>query len=49
MHTDLSFNNFYNSINNILDKHAPLKKLTKKQLKTMSKGILTSIKKRNFS
>ena len=50
--TDLSFDNFYNSINSLLNKHAPLKKLTKKQIKTMSKpwitqGLLTSIKKRN--
>ena len=48
---DISFNNFYNSIN-LIDKYAPLKKLTKKQIKTMSKpwishGILTSIKKRD--
>ena len=47
-----SFDNFYNSINNLLDKYAPLKKLTKKQIRTMSKpwisqGILTSIKKRD--
>ena len=47
-----SFDNFYNSINNLIDKYAPLKKLTKKQIKTMSKpwisqGILTSIKKRD--
>ena len=49
---DLSFDNFYNSINNLLDSHVPLKKLTKKQTKTMSKpwithGILTSIKRRD--
>ena len=49
---DLSFDNFYKIINNLLDTHIPLKKLTKKQIKTMSKpwitqGLLTSIKKRD--
>ena len=47
---DLSFANFHNSVSGLLDRHVPLKKLTKKQIKTMSKpwitqGILTSIKK----
>ena len=49
---DLSFDNFYKIINNLLDTHIPLKRLTKKQIKTMSKpwitqGLLTSIKKRD--
>ena len=34
-----SFDNFYNSINNLLDKYAPLKKLTKKQNKNHVKTL----------
>ena len=49
---DYSFNNFDKKINEILDKYAPIKKLSKKELKGLSKpwittGIRKSIKRRD--
>ena len=48
---DYSLSNFLNNFNSILDKHAPLKKANKKEIKTQQKpwitqGILCSIKKK---
>ena len=50
--TNQSFENFNNEIGKILDKHAPLKKLNKKDLRLKGKpwittGILKSIKRRD--
>ena len=44
---------FYENIMKVIDKNAPLKKLTKEELKRskkpwITKGILTSIKKKNI-
>ena len=49
---DVSFQNFYNEINNLTNKHAPLHKLTRKQVNTLTKpwitkGIQIAIHKRN--
>ena len=45
---------FYENIMKVIDKNAPLKKLTKEELKRskkpwITKGILTSIKKKKYS
>ena len=50
---DHSFDSFLNKVNEILDKHAPLKRANKKELKIQQKpwitgGILCSIKKRDI-
>ena len=47
-----SLRNFLQKINSLLEKHAPLKQITKKEIKTKSKpwipaGILTSIRNKN--
>ena len=52
MDINQSFSNFYTIINNILDIHAPFKKLSKREIKLKSKpwitkGILKSIKIKN--
>ena len=49
---DLSFQNFYSKIDRLVEKHAPLQKLTQKQVKTLckswiTKGIQIAIHKRN--
>ena len=49
---NISFDNFYNSINNLVDKYAPLKKTSNKKRRSKSNpwitnGILTSITKRD--
>lgn len=49
---DEIFTSFYNNINTIIDKHVPLKQLSKREVKFrskpwISKGIRTSIKKKN--
>ena len=49
---NLSYNAFDNKVNEILEKHVPLKKLNKKQLRLQSKpwitpGIVKSIKRRD--
>lgn len=49
---DLSFSTFFNKMNNLVDQHVPIVKLSKKQIKTLYKpwitpGIITSIHKRN--
>ena len=49
---DISFQKFYNKINNLTNKHAPLHKLTCKQVSTLTKpwitkGIQIAIHKRN--
>ena len=49
---DLSFQNFYSKIDSLVEKHAPLHKLTQKQVKTLckpwiTKGIQIAIHKRN--
>ena len=46
------FGLFYSNLNNIVDKHAPLKQLSKKQTKIsckpwITKGLRTSILKKN--
>ena len=38
---DVSFQNFYNEINNLTNKHAPLHKLTRKQVNTLTKPWIT--------
>ena len=38
---NLSFNNFYNSIENLLDKYPPLRKVTKKEFKRKFKPWIT--------
>ena len=48
---DKSFENFYNRLNGLIDLHAPLKKLSKKQIKKggkpwITKGLKISIEKR---
>ena len=52
MDSNYSFNNFIESVNSVLDKHMPWKKMNKKELKLEAKpwitpGILTSIKRRD--
>ena len=47
-----SFDNFYNCVNNSLDKHAPIRKLTRKEFKQKFKpwittGIIVSIKRKH--
>ena len=47
-----SFDNFYNCVNNSLDKHAPIRKLTRKEFKQKFKpwittGITVSIKRKH--
>ena len=49
---DVSFQNFYNKINTLTNKYAPLRKLTRKQVNTLAKpwvtkGIQIAIHKRN--
>ena len=49
---DFSFSKFFETFNNLLQKHAPIKKLSNKDKKTMkkpwiTKGILKSIEKKN--
>ena len=49
---DLSFQNFYSKIDSLVEKHAPLHKLTQNQVKTLckpwiTKGIQIAIHKRN--
>ena len=49
---ETSLGNFLQIINSLLEKHAPLKQITKKEIKTKSKpcittGILTSIRNKN--
>ena len=49
---DLSFQNFYSKIDSLVEKHAPLQKLTQKHVKTLckpwiTKGIQIAIHKRN--
>ena len=49
---DVSFQNFFDKINNLTDKYAPLHKLTRKQIKTLTKpwitkGIQVAMHKRN--
>ena len=49
---DVSYQKFYNKINDLTEKHAPLHKLTRKQVNTLSKpwvtkGINIAIQKRN--
>ena len=49
---DVSFQNFFDKMNNLTDKYAPLHKLTQKQIKTLTKpwitkGIQVAIHKRN--
>ena len=48
---DISFENFFNKMNTLIDLHAPLKKLSRKQIKKgnkpwITKGIKISIRKR---
>ena len=48
---DFSFSKFFETFNNLLQKHAPIKKLSNKDKKTMekpwiTKGILKSIEKK---
>ena len=38
---DLSFQKFYDKINNLVEKHAPLQKLTQKEVKTQMKPWIT--------
>ena len=49
---DFSFSKFFETFNNLLQKHAPIKKLSNKDKKTMkkpwiTKGILKSIEKKS--
>ena len=49
---NLSFNNFFDQTNSLLDKYVPLKKISQKEYKRKFKpwitnGILTSIKRRD--
>ena len=49
---DFSFSKFFETFNNLLQKHAPIKKLSNKDKKTMkktwiTKGMLKSIEKKN--
>ena len=49
---DCCFNNFYNKLNKLTNKHAPFKKLSKRKCRQfakpwISKGLLTSIRKKN--
>ena len=49
---NVSFQTFFNKINNLTDKHAPLQKLTRKQVNIpakpwITKGIQVAIHKRN--
>ena len=38
---DVSFQNFFDKINNLTDRYAPLRKLTRKQIKTLTKPWIT--------
>ena len=38
---DVSFQNFFDKMNNLTDKYAPLRKLTRKQIKTLTKPWIT--------
>ena len=40
--TDASFQNFFDSMNNILDKHAPFKKITNYKLKLKTRPWITT-------
>ena len=49
---DCCFNNFYNKLNKLTNKHAPFKKLSKRKCRQfakpwITKGLLTSIRKKN--
>ena len=46
---DASFQNFFDSINNILDKHGPFKKITKYKLKFRTKPWITSALQKSIS
>ena len=46
---DASFKNFFDSINNILDKHAPFQKITKYKLKFKTKPKITTVLQKSIS